>query len=79
MSAQFRKKKGMESCLKLSDGDILSRLRCEASICEFLPKGKGAGEGPTHCVQDALMFNHLHYASQSENLSIIHDQGWREV
>lgn len=28
-------KKDTESCLKLSQGDILSRLRCETSICEF--------------------------------------------
>ena len=44
-----KKKKDTESCLKLSDGDILSRLRCEASICEFLPEAKGAGEGSTYC------------------------------
>lgn len=42
---QLGSEKDTESCLKLSDSDILSRLRCKASICEFLPEAQGAGEG----------------------------------
>lgn len=41
--------KDTESCLKLSDDDILSRLRCEVSIWEHLPKAKGGVEGLPHC------------------------------
>lgn len=46
---QLSREKDTESCLKLSDGDILNRLRCGASICVDLPEAKGGGEGPKYC------------------------------
>lgn len=49
-SVQEKKKKSrdLKSCCELSHGDIFRRLRCETSICEFLPRGEEAGEGPTY-------------------------------
>lgn len=46
------KKEDLESCSKLSESDIFRWLRCEVSICEFLPEGKEAGEGLTYCTLD---------------------------
>lgn len=53
-----KNKKDLESCSNLSDTDIFRGLRCEASICEFLPGGKKVGEGLKYCTL-AMVFNHF--------------------
>lgn len=78
MSAGLRKeKKGTESCLKLPDGDILSRLRCEVSICEFLPGAKGAGAGLTYCGFRITIIATYSAGEQSEEKSL--HQSWPGV
>lgn len=69
-----KKSRDLKSCCELSHGDIFRRLRCETSICEFLPRGEEAGEDPTYRTP-ANVLNRLQRVNLRLQILNISDRG----